>query len=94
MAVDPKSELRALIDHLDGDDAAETLTYARRLLQAHQRRVPQRPLEPGQHSVPTLHRASPVANVDDLRVDLLGDGADGEEFARAVRRWREQAEDA
>ena len=94
MVADPKQELHALIDQLSDDAAAETLAYARRLLggtypsPAHpQTDAPARP-----HALPTLHRASAIGSIDDLRTALFAPEENVEEFDAAIRRWREELE--
>ena len=73
MVADPRHELRTLIDQLSDADAAETLAFARQLLDVHPARarppvsVPARP-----RAVPTLHRAPAIARIDDLRAALFG----------------------
>ncbi len=93
MVADPKRELHALIDHLDADDTANTLAYARSLISVHSASASSRPVDVGQqHSLPTLHTAPPIRTIDDLRTNVFGADEDGEEFDRAIRRWREEAE--
>ena len=73
MVADPKHELHALIDQLSDDDAAETLAFARQLLEVHrpQTRPPAgAPARP--RAVPTLHRAPAIASIDNLRAPLFG----------------------
>jgi hypothetical protein len=73
MVADPKHELRTLIDQLSDADAAETLAFARQLLEVHRAQprppagVPARP-----RTVPTLHRAPAIARIDDLRAAFFG----------------------
>jgi hypothetical protein len=73
MVADPKRELHALIDQLSDDDAAKTLAYVRQLLGGTypsparpQSDAPARP-----HALPTLHRASAIGSIDDLRTALF-----------------------
>jgi hypothetical protein len=94
MVADPKRELHALLDQLSDDAAAETLAYARRLLgRAYppparpQTDAPARP-----HALPTLHRASAISSIDDLRTALLAPEEYIEEFETAIWRWREEPE--
>jgi hypothetical protein len=93
MVADPKHELHALIDQLSDDDAAETLAFARQLLDVHQARArppvgfPARP-----RAVPTLHRAPAIASIDDLRAALFGTEESVTEFDDTIRRWREEPE--
>jgi hypothetical protein len=44
---------------------------------------------PRPHAVPTLHRATAIDSIDDLRVVLFAPDENAEEFDAAVRRWRE-----
>lgn len=94
MVADPKRELHALIDQLSDDDAAETLAYARRLLgrtypspTRPQTDPPARP-----RALPTLHGASAIGSIDDLRTALFAPEENVEEFAAAIRRRREEPE--
>jgi len=96
MVADPKRELHALIDHLDADDTANTLAYARSLIGIHigiSASASSRPVDMRQQqSLPTLHSAPAIRTIDDLRTDVFGADEDGEEFEYAIRRWREEAE--
>ena len=93
MVADPKHELRTLIDQLSDADAAETLAFARQLLDVHRARarppasVPARP-----RAVPTLHRAPAITSIDDLRAALFGTEESVTEFDDTIRRWREEPE--
>ena len=79
MVADPKQELHALVDQLSSEDAATLLADARRL--AMRRRG---------HELPTLHTASPVASIDELRGDVFPHEEGVEEFDATIRRWREE----
>ena len=94
MVADPKHDLHALIDQLSDDDAAETLAFARQLLDVHRAQVrppagvPARP-----RAVPTLPRAPAIApSIDDLRAALFGTEESVTEFDDTIRRWREEPE--
>ena len=94
MVADPRHELRTLIDQLSDADAAETLAFARQLLDVHPARarppvsVPARP-----RAVPTLHRAPAIgASIDDLRAALFGTEESVTEFDDTIRRWRAEPE--
>jgi len=93
MVADPKRELHALIDHLDADDTANTLAYARSLISIHSASASSQPVDAGQqHSLPTLRTVPPIRTIDDLWANVFGADEDGEEFDRTIRRWREEAE--
>ena len=94
MVADPKRELHALMDQPSDDDAAETLAYARRLLgrtypspTRPQTDPPARP-----HALSTLHRASAIGGIDDLRTALFEPEENVEKFDAAFRRWRKEPE--
>jgi hypothetical protein len=93
LLADPRRELRALIDRLSDDDAAETLTYARHLLESMplQSQVPKgMPRRP--RALPVLHRAPPITGIDALHMPLFAPDDDVEMFDATIRRWREEPE--
>jgi hypothetical protein len=93
MATDPKHELHALIDQLSDDDAAETLAFARQLLDVHRAQArPPAGVSVRPRAVPTLHRAPAIARIDDLRAALFGPEESSTELDDTIRRWREEPE--
>jgi hypothetical protein len=79
MAADPKQELHELIERLSREDAAALLATARRI--AALRRST---------TLPTLHTAPPIADIDELRGPVFPPDEDVEEFDATIRRWREE----
>ena len=71
-----------MINQLSDDDAAETLACARRLLGGRYP-APARPQTNAlarPHALPTLHRASAIGSINDLRTALFAPEENVEEF--------------
>ena len=80
MAADPKQELHELVEQLSLEDAAALLADARRLANRRRRG----------HDLPTLHRAPPIASIDELRSDVFPPEESVEDFDATIRHWREE----